>query len=153
MKIARLALLVLILFLSGTAHGATELGEFCFSGAFLRDGNCTIRLEATKHTNMYSLAGTVTCADQTISGGISGVATGSGYIDGNTFIGSLTVPHEFGQTGVSFSAVETNSMNVAVNLSDLRATVRKTTTSNELCGPGFIATCIEEVIFTSIVCP
>jgi hypothetical protein len=53
MKMLKLAILVLTLLLSSTTYGATELGEFCFSGAFFRQGNCTISIEVTKHTKYY----------------------------------------------------------------------------------------------------
>ncbi|MHA2217854.1 MAG: hypothetical protein ACXACY_18115, partial [Candidatus Hodarchaeales archaeon] len=107
MKILKLAILVLTLLLSSTAYGATELGEFCFSGSFFKEGNCNISLELTQHTKYYSINGIVDCDIQTNDDGISGIATGSGYINGNTFIGSLIIPHEFGQIGVPFSEIAT----------------------------------------------
>jgi hypothetical protein len=152
MKKLKLAILLLTLSFSSAAYGATELGEFCFSGAFFKEGNCNIRLDLTKHTKYYSINGIVTCDIQT-DDGVSGVATGSGYIDGNIFIGSLIIPHEWGQVGVSFSEVATHSMTFEVNLSDLNAVFRKRTESTEVCGPGFLAVCIEEAVFASTMCP
>jgi hypothetical protein len=153
MKMFKTAVLLLTLSLSGAAYGATELGEFCFSGSFFKEGNCNISLELTGHTKYYSMNGIVDCDVKTNDDGISGVATGSGYIDGNTFIGSLIIPHQWGQVGVSLSQVSTNSMTIEVNLSNLNAVFRKTTSSNEVCGPGFLATCIEEAVFTPTACP
>lgn len=152
MKMLKLALLLLTLSLSSAAYGATELGEFCFSGGFFKEGNCTIRLDLTKHTKYYSINGLVACDIQT-DDGVSGVATGSGYVDGNTFFGSLIIPHEWGQVGVPFSEVAAHSMTFQVNLSDLTALFRKRTESTEVCGPQFLPICIEESVFTSTVCP
>jgi hypothetical protein len=152
MKMLKLALLILTLSLSSAAYGATELGEYCFSGAFFRQGNCTISLDLTKHTKYYSMNGIVACDIQT-DDGVSGIASGSGYIDGNKFIGSLIIPREWGQVGVSFSEVTAHSMTFEVNLSDLNAVFRKRTESTEVCGPGFLAVCIEEAAFSSTVCP
>jgi hypothetical protein len=153
MKILKLAILVLTLLLSSTAYGATELGEFCFSGSFFKEGNCNISLELTQHTKYYSINGIVDCDIQTNDDGISGIATGSGYINGNTFIGSLIIPHEFGQIGVPFSEIATHSMTFQVNLSNLTAIVRKKTSSTEVCGPVFLPICIEEAVFTLTECP
>jgi hypothetical protein len=150
MKTLRLSILVFLLSLSCAAYGATELGEFCFSGSFFKEGNCNIRLEATKHTNMYSVNGKIACDNQNNSDGISGVASGSGYIDGNLFIGSLIIPHEWGKVGVSFGEVATHSMTFKVNLSDLTATFRKQTESTEVCGPVFLPICIEEAAFVPV---
>lgn len=152
MKMLKLVGLLLMVGLSSTAYGATELGEFCFSGSFFKEGNCTISLEVTKHTKYYSLNGIVACDIQTNDDGISGNATGAGYVDENIFIGSLTIPHEWGQVGVSFSEVAAHSITFEVNLSNLTALVRKKTTSTEVCGPGFLAICIEEAVFNSTVC-
>jgi hypothetical protein len=136
MKILKLAILVLTLLLSSTAYGATELGEFCFSGSFFKEGNCNISLELTQHTKYYSINGIVDCDIQT-----------------NTFIGSLIIPHEFGQIGVPFSEIATHSMTFQVNLSNLTAIVRKKTSSTEVCGPVFLPICIEEAVFTLTECP
>jgi hypothetical protein len=153
MKMLKLAILLLTLLLSSSAYGATELGEFCFSGAFFKEGNCTIRLDLTKHTKFYSINGIVDCDIQTNDDGVSGIATGSGYVEGNTFFGSLIIPHEWGQVGVPFSEVAAHSMTFEVNLSDLTAIVRKKTSSTEVCGPVFLPICIEEAVFTLTVCP
>jgi len=153
MKIFKLAILLLTLSFSCAAYGATELGEVCFSGDFLKDGNCNARLEITQHIRNYSINGVVVCDIQTNSDGVSGIASGSGYIDGNIFKGSLVIPHEYGRIGVSLSEVSTNSMNFEVNLSNLNTIFSKTTVSSDLCGGGFIATCIEEAVFTLTECP
>ena len=150
MKKLKLSILVFILLFSCTANGATELGEYCFSGAFFKEGNCNISLDVTKHTKYYSINGLVDCDIQTNDDGISGVASGSGYMDGNLFIGSLTIPHEWGQVGVSFSEIATNNMTFEVNLSNLNAIFRKQTVSTEVCGPGFLPICIEEAAFVPV---
>jgi hypothetical protein len=153
MKMLKPAILLLTLSIASTAYGATELGEFCFSGTFFKEGNCNISLEVTRHTKYYSINGIVDCDIQTNDDGISGIATGSGYIDGNIFIGSLIIPHEWGQVGVPFSEIATHSMTFEVNLSDLTAIVRKQTSSTEVCGPVFLPICIEEAAFALTECP
>ena len=152
MKMLKIGILFLTVLLSGAAYGATELGEFCFSGSFFRDGNCNISLDLTQHTKYYSINGIIACDNQ-IDNGISGVASGSGYINGNLFMGSLMIPHEWGQAGELFSEIATHSMTFEVTLSDLTTIFRKRAESAEVCGPGFLPICIEESAFVLTVCP
>jgi hypothetical protein len=150
MKTLRLSTLVFVLALSCAAYGAIELGEFCFSGSFFQEGNCIIRLEATQHINMYSVNGRIACDNQNNSDGISGIASGTGHVNGNIFTGILVIPREFGEVGVPFSEIETRSMTFKVNLSDQTATFRKRTESSEYCGPVFLPICIEEAAFVPV---
>lgn len=154
MKTIKLTILLLTLSLAHSAYGAVEMGEYCFSGAFFKEGDCHISLDVTQHTKYYSLNGVVDCQVKTNDDGISGIASGSGYIEGGLFIGSLIIPHPWGQIGVRFSEIAAHGMTFEVNLSDLSAVFRKETTSPDVCeGSLFLAICIEEAAFTLTECP
>jgi len=148
----RLFFSMLIVAIPGISHGATEIGEYCFSGAFYKDGNCMIRLEFTEHTKNFSINGRIACANDANDDGISGIASGSGYIDGNTFRGALTIPHAWGQIGQAFGEIEPHGMTFEVNLSNMTSVFRKKTASADVCGPNFLPICIEESQFSVVGC-
>lgn len=161
-----LVLLSTLLF-SVSTYGNTDLGEYCFAGNFVGEGNCLARLEIVQHAVNYSILGNIDCtkvADSTDPNGnisISGIVNGTGFVKGSNFVGGLTMTREFGQVGVNPGGVYNDkAVALTVNLSNLQATFRQTKynpTANDACAstpPGATwVYCSKEAVFSYVACP
>lgn len=160
--IKQLVIPLSILLFSASTYGntTTELGEFCFSGTLLDDGNCNVRLEITEHIVNFSISGRIQCdganAPLEQYNSISGFVNGTGHIEGNDFVGALISNAEVGKVGVSPSLIIMNPSTIKVDLSTLKATFRKNLANNNSCAPDPVTgnrLCMAEAVLSFTACP
>ena len=130
------------------ANAADEIGEFCYSGAFQNTGDCFISIEATQHGKYYSLNGYSECevieGKEWFSDVYSGIAYGSGHIEGNLFNGAMSI------SSPTNSDMTPKTILFAINLDNLEVNFKAASDDSALCADG--NDCILEYEFFSVDC-